>query len=249
MRDWPLQPSCSACGGIGGGEGQKPRQWSNGGNHAGVGEAYRQGGGCSMRYMLRTEPHADNARRQTPQYRITSEHTDCQRRLWRGRAAQHIADDALLDQHLHALRQARRQLAAALYGTQIVQRGAALAQARDKNIGRGDSILDRQVDSYATDWRHSVRGIADAQQARTAPGVQAVHRDSQQFHIVPRRKFVHAIPQKRRKLHNVRAERVQSASMHFVDTTLGNNEGTLPIVATVQHDEDTADIDVTERLT
>ena len=179
---------------------------------------------------------------------ITPEQPHGERRLRRGGAAQHVADDAILDRHLNALRHARRRFAAALYGTQIVQRGAALAQSRHQDVRRGDRVLDRQVDADAADRRHRMRRIADAQQPGTKPGVQPVHRDGQQLHVVPRREFVHAVPQKRRKPHDVGAEGIQSARMHLVDAALWNDEGALPVVAAIQHDEDAAGIDVAERL-
>ena len=198
--------------------------------------------------VLRPEAHADDACRQPPQQREPPEHPHRERRLRRRGAAQHVADDAVLDRHLHALRHARRPFAPALHGAQVVQRRAALAQPRHQDVGGGDRVLDRQVDADAADRRHRMRGIADAQQAGPKPGVQPVHRHGQQLHIVPDREFLHAVAQIRRQPHDLGAERLQPARVHLVDAALGNDERALPVVVAIQHDEDAAGVDAAERL-
>ena len=140
------------------------------------------------------------------------------------------------------------QFAAALHGAEIIQRGGALAHARHQDVGRGDRVLDRQVDADAADRRHGMRGVADEQQAGAKPGIQPVHRHGQQLHVVPGREFVHPVAQKRREPHDVGAERLEPARVHLIDAALRDDEGALPVVVAVQHDEDAAGVDAAERL-
>ena len=105
----------------------------------------------SMPDVLRPKPHADDARRQPSQHREAAEQTHRPWRLRRHRATQHTADNAILDGNLHALRHARRELAATLHGAEIGQCRGALPQAWHEDVRRRHRVLDRQVDPDSAD--------------------------------------------------------------------------------------------------
>jgi hypothetical protein len=58
--------------------------------------------------------------------------------------------DAILDQELEALREARRKIAGRLHLAQMVIGEPAFTQRRVENIGGGDRVLNSEVDADAT---------------------------------------------------------------------------------------------------
>ena len=79
------------------------------------------------------------------------------------------AEHAVLDEHLHALCRAGGELAPALHGPQVIGRDRPPPQRLEEEVGRGDGILDGQVDADAADGGHRMSGVADAEQAGTLP--------------------------------------------------------------------------------
>ena len=83
----------------------------------------------------------------------------------------------LLDSRLHALREARGKPAAMLYFLEIVAAHCAFAKRLCQYVGRGDSVLDGQIDTDTSDRRHGMGCIADAQQAGPMPLPQTIGPD------------------------------------------------------------------------
>jgi hypothetical protein len=80
----------------------------------------------------------------------------------------------LLDNCLHALREACRKGAATLYFCEMVAARRAFAKWFCQHVGCGHGVLNGQVDTHASDWGHGMGRIADAQQTGPMPLPQAI---------------------------------------------------------------------------
>ena len=105
---------------------------------------------------------------------------------------EHIADDPRLNEDLDGLHQPRRQHAPLLHLAQHLERNRPLLQRPGKNIGRGDCVLNGEIDADAADRRHGVGRVADAQQAGLIPALQPVDTHGQELHVVPGGDLLHA---------------------------------------------------------
>ncbi len=88
-----------------------------------------------------------------------------------------VAEDGLqafVRVYLQELRDTCGELAPILNARQHRLCNSPLAQRIAQQIGRGDGILNREVDADTSHRRHSVRRIADAQQSRPMPLPQPV---------------------------------------------------------------------------
>jgi hypothetical protein len=136
-------------------------------------------------HVLGPEAHAEHTRRDTAQRRKPLQELHHERRPWRGLAGEHVADDAILDEELEALRGARRPFAPLLHLVQDFERHRACAQLLPEDVGRGDGVLNGEVDADAADRRHGVRRIADAQKPRPRPALEAIDANREELHAVP----------------------------------------------------------------
>src|SRR5215472_4674379 len=124
----------------------------------------------------------------------------------------------------------------------------ASEQAGRQDIGGGNRILHREIYPDTADRRHRMRGIADAQQPRPVPDAQAIDRNAQQLDIGPIAQLVDAIAEERDKSSDFLPQRGQAAVAYLVVAAFRNDEGALPILATVEHHKDAAGVDPAERL-
>ena len=114
--------------------------------------------------MLRAEAEADEPGRNSRQER---NHTYYSQNQGRGElfcAPDRPADQSVLDEYLHRLSGAGREFAAPLHGAEVVLGNFALTQRCGQDVGRGDRVLNGEVDPDAPDGGHGVRSVADAQQ-------------------------------------------------------------------------------------
>jgi hypothetical protein len=72
-----------------------------------------------------------------------------------------------------------------LYFSQVVFAYSSFSQWFTQDVRRSNRILNRKIYSYATNWRHRVRRVADAEEARSVPFKQSIHLDCQQFYFIP----------------------------------------------------------------
>ena len=165
-----------------------------------------------------------------------------------GPAADHAVDDSVLDQDLEELGRLRGELAPFLDLIEVVRGHALLAEGDGEDVGGGDGVLDGEVDAHAADRRHRVRGVADAEQAETVPGLEPVDLDGQELDVVPAFQLVDTVAHEGRDLGDVLAERLDSLAMHLVDPALFDDEAALPVVAPLDHDEDLAALEAAEGL-
>src|SRR3984893_6963294 len=90
--------------------------------------------------------------------------------------------------------------------------------------------------------------VADAQQSRLRPGCKPIDRHAQQFYILEGLEFFDAIVEKRRSLCDIEAERFDTGAMDPIDAPLGDHEGTLPIVSTIDGNDHLVGAKMTENV-
>ena len=199
-------------------------------------------------HMLGAEAHADQPRRKPPQKREPVEQREHEGRARLRGHAEHIADDALLHEELHRLSHLGRPLAALLHLGQQLLSHESRAQRLGKNIGSGDGILNGEVDADAADRGHGVGRIADAEQPRPAPALETVDAHREQLHVVPRADPIHPVGERRIERYEVRAEGLDSLGAQRLEAAFRDDIGALPVIASVEHDEEPARLDAAERL-
>src|SRR5260370_34654996 len=133
-------------------------------------------------------------------------------------------DVAIVYEKLEALRDAGRKIAARLQLVQVILGEPTLAQRRRENICGGDRVLNREIDADAAHRRHRVRRIANAQQARAMPLLQAVDLYREQFDIVPVAQFADALSKKRREVPDRLSKSRHPPLTHLLVRPLGNHE-------------------------
>ena len=117
--------------------------------------------------VLRPEPHADQAGGDPAQEGQAAKSRSTQGGVGFSRLPSVGPMTRFWISTCSALGDARRQLAPPLHraaGRRRVTRPRRAAAGQD--VGRGDRVLDREVDADAADRRHRVRRVADAEQAR-----------------------------------------------------------------------------------
>lgn len=80
----------------------------------------------------------------------------------------------LVNTRLGSLNDADGKFAALLYFRQQLVRRAPLPQWLGQQIGRGDSILNSEIDAYSAGGRHGVGRVPNAEQSGTMPSAQSV---------------------------------------------------------------------------
>ncbi len=136
--------------------------------------------------MLRSKTEPNNVSWDPPQRRRCGEDPHQQRRNGLPGTTECAPDDAVLDEQLHALRHAGWPFSTPLHHGEFGSSDPSLSQGSGEDVGRGNCILNREVDTNATHRRHCVRRVTDAEQAQPPPCSKTVHRDSQQLHVIPR---------------------------------------------------------------
>jgi len=101
--------------------------------------------------MFRTNPHANEARGYPPQHRKPLQQAHRERHLHCPATLERPSQKLILNRQLDSLNHTRRQLAPALDTPQIVVRQATGHERCREDVGRGDRVLNRQIDSDATD--------------------------------------------------------------------------------------------------
>lgn len=112
--------------------------------------------------MLGLEAHADEAGREVAETGHAGDDAECQ---WWGEGAGAVEDgvEQPVGEDLHLLGFADGRFAIVLNGSEVVYGGTAGEEAFGEDVGGGDCVLYCQIDADATDGRHGVSGISDAE--------------------------------------------------------------------------------------
>ena len=182
-------------------------------------------------------PHAkpDEPRRQSTQQRHSVEEAQHKRRLQGLLSREHAAHHAILDEQLNRLRHASRKFPAPLHRGHIRIAQRIVAQLRGKEIGGGDGVLDREIHADPADRRHGVGGVADAQQSRPAPLLEAIDLDGEQAHVAPILERIDAIGEEWRQTRDRVSKGVDALLAQFLGAAFRNDAAALPIGAAVDH--------------
>ena len=124
----------------------------------------------------------------------------------------------------------------------------AVAQGFGEHIGGCHRILDRQVDADAGDWRHGVCRIADAQEARSPPALEAIDLDGKHADVVPRLEGGDLLGEPWHQARKARTEGVEALCAQRLVAALGDHIAALPVAAAVDRDQDLAGAEPAERL-
>lgn len=111
-------------------------------------------------------------------------------------SAQHAADHAILQEDLQALRKTGRQLPPPLHCAKVIGDDSPSPERGGQDVGRGDSILDGEIDPDTAYRRHRVGGITDAQQPGPIPPPQAIDANGQKLDLAPIAEFTDAVARK-----------------------------------------------------
>jgi hypothetical protein len=126
---------------------------------------------------------------------------------------------------LHRLRRLGRPEAPPPHRVEVVLRDRAAArEPRGEQVGGGDRVLDREVDADASDRRHRVRRVADAEEARLAPVEQPVDGDGEELDVAPRAHVADVRGEHRRGRDHLRAEDLDRLALQRLGAALGNDE-------------------------
>ena len=101
--------------------------------------------------MLRAEAEADEPGRNSRQERNQTYYSQNQGRGELFCAPDRPADQSVLDEYLHRLSGAGREFAAPWHGAEVVIGNFALTQRCGQDVGRGDRVLNGEVDPDAPD--------------------------------------------------------------------------------------------------
>ena len=107
--------------------------------------------------MLGAKSQSDRSRRDSPQHWPASKLLQHPRKREPLIAAEHAADKSILYENLQALRHTGWKFAPSLNLAQCVDTNRSFAQPRGEDIRGRDRILNREVDSHPSDWRHRMR--------------------------------------------------------------------------------------------
>src|SRR5215475_5002493 len=199
-------------------------------------------------YMLALDANSHDVRRKAPQ---DGKPVQCFEHRRGGRAllaGQYAADDPVLNKELNALDDAHRKNSPLLNRRKFLIARPATVQRFVKKVRGGDCILDRQIDSDATDRRHGVRRIADAQKAGPIPLLHPVNRNGEQLDVIPALELLDAIAEPRRKLADLGPKRRQARAVYLFGRALGDDKRALPIIAAIELDEHVSGFDATQGL-
>ena len=82
-----------------------------------------------------------------------------------------------MGEDLEGLGDAGREFATVLYVSEGEFGDDIGGESRGKDTGGGDGVLNRKVDADASDGRHGVGGVSDAEQAGDVPAFEVVDLD------------------------------------------------------------------------
>ena len=89
--------------------------------------------------------------------------------------------------------QTRRKHAALLYVREAIGRDHAFTKRFDELVRCSNSVLNREINPNAADWRHRVGSIPDAEKPGTIPLSQSIHPDAQELALLPIMQLANAI--------------------------------------------------------
>ena len=207
--------------------------------------------------VLRADAHADEACEQTTQKAEAPGETGKERRLHGAGIAKKPIEYAVR-LNLEELRDTGGKLAATLdageEGLGNACGGHECEQGLGEDVGGGDGVLDGEIDTDAADRRHGVRGVADAEQARSVPLLEAVDLHGEQFHLLPRGELIDTglaagagLAEKGDELGDIAAERIEARRLDGGrESAFPNDVAALEVVAAVDGNEHAAKVDVTK---
>src|SRR5438132_5144065 len=125
----------------------------------------------------------------------------------------------------------------------MIDGNSPFAQRLEQNISRSHGILNREINADTTDRGHRVRRVPNAQQTGAKPLQQSVHANRQELHVIPAAQLRYPVSRVRRQPHYLLAKSFESLPAHLFESTFGNDVAALPILTSIDRDEDSAGIE------
>lgn len=193
-----------------------------------------------------TEADADDASRDAPQDGKTGDQFGEERHFHFLTAFEDLGEKGVLHEDLEALDYFGWPFAPRLDPGEGLF-GDGLSEKRGgKEIGRGDGVLDGEIDADTAHGRHGMGGIADAKEAGQVPAFEAVHLDGQEFDFIPRIEFGDPLAQERSEMDDVLLKGGKTFLADGIERAFGDDEAALPVSLPVDRDEGTTGIEMTE---
>ena len=85
--------------------------------------------------------------------------------------------------------------------------------------------------------------VTDAEEPRSIPDPKAIDTHREQLDVIPGLQFIDPVAQERSDLDDFLAKGCEAPSSNRVVSALANDESTLPVIATVDHDQDPASVE------
>lgn len=165
--------------------------------------------------MLGAETDTNDAGGQSAEQRETISQPNEPGWIERRGAGEDLLEKVFVDVNLHLLREVSGAFAPILHGLKIFVGDAIGAQLFRKQIGGRHGVLDGEIDTYATDRRHRMGGIANAEKPLAIPLLQVIDFYGEQLHIVPILDLVDPVADERRALNDLVAESFEALFAAF----------------------------------
>jgi len=138
--------------------------------------------------------------------------------------------------------------AVVLHLLEMMSSQAMNSERVSQDIGRGDSVLQGDVDADAADGGHGMGGIADAKQAGKRPALEVIDLHGEQLDVIPGIDLGCATGEEGGELLDTGAKGLQAAPLNLRVVILGDDEARLKVIMTVDQNEGAAEVHVTESV-
>ena len=153
-----------------------------------------------------------------------------------------------MGEELYSLCIADGALAVVLDALQIVHGESAAEQGFGEMVCSGDGVLQGDVDADAADGGHGVGCVADAEQAGGAPLLKVVDLDSEELNFVPGVDLGGAACEEGDDALEALLEGGDAFLLNLREGAFGNEIADLKIIIAIDEDDETAEVEVAERV-
>src|SRR5271170_3346077 len=120
--------------------------------------------------MLRAKSQSQHTGRNSAQHRESLKKPKGEREpLETGFAAQCGSNKSFVGKDLKSLRHSGRKIAALLDFAETIVDARLVQQRLRQNVRGRNGVLNRKINSHASDRRHGMRGVSDTEQSRSGP--------------------------------------------------------------------------------
>lgn len=197
--------------------------------------------------VFRLNPHADKASREVFEAWDSGHNTEYQWSVYSSRIVQDPIENTM-GEDLECLRSAHRFLSMMLDLLQAVGCQGVGTQRFRQDVGGCNGILQRDVDSDASNRRHGVRGVANTEQSWRRPLRKPVDLYGEQLDLVPGIDLIDPISQERHDPSDAVLEVFQTGLLQLRESAFRYQVSDLEVVDAIDEDDQPAIVDVAEYI-